>query len=134
MIRFANLSLKRIYNKFHQILKIAGRLLRPKSRKAINKSTRTGIRERQLISEDIVASTPFGIAIAITAGLVSYFDDELAAAVRSVDLSGTPLSPLSIVQDVILQLLQGIKQSVQNTNFVSISMNLMYDIKEIFKI
>ena len=59
--------------------------------------------ERQLI----LGSSGLGLVAAVGVGLGSIFQSEIASAIQSVDLSRTPLSPLSGLQNIIVAALQG---------------------------
>ena len=107
MIRFAHISLNWMYNELLHLFKMGLKPLRRRKKKIRKKIYKNRISNRQLILGRPLASTSFGRIIAVGAGIVMYYDDELADTVRCVDLSETPLSPLSVLQDVLAESLQG---------------------------
>ena len=57
-----------------------------------------------------LSSTMLVLLGATAAGFLDIFDEDLANIIESVDLSTSPLSPLSGFQDILISLLRGINQ------------------------
>ena len=65
------------------------------------------ILSKQTILGSTLASTSPGMLIAAATGFITYFNDEVASAIQSVDLSNTPLSPISGLQEALVRSLEG---------------------------
>ena len=71
--------------------------------------SRSNTNSRQLAAfGGTVASSALGLLGATAAGFLDVFDEDLANIIESIDLSNTPLSPFSGVQDFLVTSLQGI--------------------------
>ena len=102
------------YASIKMILRWVSRLLRWAKnfkRRHRNSLTRPShgpkILSKQTILGSTLASTSPGMLIAAATGFITYFNDEVASAIQSVDLSNTPLSPISGLQEALVRSLEG---------------------------
>ena len=65
--------------------------------------------KRQFLVPSTIATTVGGLIGATAVGLLDFFGEPLANIISSVDLSRTPLSPLSLIQGVFVEALGGKK-------------------------
>ena len=57
--------------------------------------------------QGVLGASSFRLIGAVGVGFVSYFQSPLASAIQSIDLSSTPLAPLSGLQSIIVAILEG---------------------------